>query len=392
MIRVAFYSHDTFGLGHLRRCLKLAAALAGSLERVEGLLMTGSPWADLFSPPDGFEIASLPSIVKCGGSYEPRERGLSLEPLLSARSGRIESLLAEFRPDLVIVDNVPCGLQGEMLPALRQVKRRPGTRCVLALRDVLDRLDRVRSEWSSVGADEALECLYDEVWVFGSDESSRRLKELPGIGSGVPCFSCGRLGLFSALRSEAAADGSEIRVGRGDPRVLVTGGGGGDAMHLVQTYVEMLRLLRPPVESQLVLGPDFCHRTWSTLNRNNGFAARIDAFLPDLPQAMVRADVVVAMAGYNSICEIEATGSRSVLVPRVWPREEQLIRAEAQERDGRATVVRPQELTPQTLWEAISRELDRPRPEPMLHRGAQEAALRAAALLGLQAPEREGSR
>ena len=389
---MAFYSHDTFGLGHLRRCLKLAAALSGSLGRVEGLLITGSPWADLFSAPGGFEIAPLPSIVKCGRSYEPRERGLGLEQLLSARSRRIEFLLDEFRPDLVIVDNVPCGLRGEMLPALRQVKRRSGTRCVLALRDVLDRLGRVQSEWSSVGAEEALECLYDEVWVFGSDESSARLTELPGMGNGVPCISCGRLGLGGELRPRSATDDSAIRVGRGEPRVLVTGGGGGDAMHLVQTYVEMLRLLQPQIYSQVVLGPDFCHQTWSTLNRNNGFAARIDDFLPDLPQAMVRADVVVAMAGYNSICELEATGSRSVLVPRVWPREEQLIRAEAQERAGRATVVRPQELNPDTLWAAISYELDRPRPEPILHRGAQEAARRAAEFLGEQTPEREGSR
>ncbi len=392
MTRVAFYSHDTFGLGHLRRCLKLASALTGSLERVEGLLMTGSPWADLFSPPKGFEIAPLPSIVKSGRSYEPRERGLGLEQSLCTRSRRIESLLDEFRPDLVIVDNVPCGLRGEMLPALRRVKDRPGSRCVLALRDVLDRLDRVRSEWSAVGAEEALEHLYDEVWVFGSDQSSAELTKLPGMGNGIPCIACGRLGLGHEFLPRSANDDSKIRVGGGQPRVLVTGGGGGDAMHLVQTYVEMLRLLRPPIDSQVVLGPDFCHRTWSTLNRNNGFAASISDFLPDLPQAMVRADVVVAMAGYNSICELEATGSRSVLVPRVWPREEQLIRAEAQERAGRATVVLPQELDPDTLWAAISRELDRPRPEPILHRGAQEAARRSAALLGVQSPERKGSR
>ena len=391
MIRVALYSHDTFGLGHLRRCLKLAEALGDSLDGVQGLLITGSAWAGLFSPPGGFEIATLPSIVKRGRDYEPRTRGIELEELLAVRGRGIESLLEAFRPDLLIVDNVPCGLRGEMLPALRRVKGRSGTRCVLALRDVLDRLDRVRSEWTSVGAEEALEMLYDEVWVFGSDESSSRLSGLPGLGNGVPCIACGRIGLGGLLPASEEA-GSRILLGGGEPRVLVTGGGGGDAMQLVETYVEMLRFLQPPITSRIVLGPDFCRRTWSTLNRNNGFAARIETFLPELPQAMARADVVVAMAGYNSICEIEVTGSRSVLVPRVWPREEQLMRAETQERAGRATVVRPQDLSPEILWAAIRSELDRPRPEPILHRGAQQAARRAAALLGVQTPERESSR
>lgn len=390
MLRVAFYSHDTFGLGHLRRCLKLAEGMQSTLGPIEGLLITGSSWADLFDPPPGFELAVLPPIVKRGRGYEPRVKGIGLDQLLEARSRRIETLLEAYQPDLLVVDNVPCGLRGEILPALRRVKEGLGTRCVLALRDVLDRTDRVRAEWSSIGADEALELLYDEIWVFGSEESASRLMELPGLASGVACIACGRLGLGShSAQPDRQMECPDRALRAAEPKVLVTGGGGGDAMHLVRTYVEMLRVLQPPIASQIVLGPDFCRRTWSELNRNNGFAARMDRFLPDLPGAMARADVVVTMAGYNSICELEATGSRSVLVPRVWPREEQLIRAEAQERAGRAAVILPRELSPETLWMAIDSALELPRPEPMSHRGARMAACRAAALLGLEAPERE---
>ena len=152
MARIAFYSHDTFGLGHLRRCLKLTHALGSSLGAVEGLLITGSPWAQLFPRPSGFEYARLPPIVKRGSVYRPQDESARLPEVLDLRQRMLGSTLRRFRPDLLIVDNVPCGLKGEMLDALRDVKAVSEAKCVLVLRDILDRPDRVAKEWSTVGA------------------------------------------------------------------------------------------------------------------------------------------------------------------------------------------------------------------------------------------------
>ena len=139
MPRVAFYAHDTYGLGHLSRCLKLAEAFAGELPEVRGVILSGSPWHGLFTPPPGFRLVPLPPVIKRDrGVYAPRDASLSLRRVLAARARRIRATLEEFRPDLLVVDNVPCGLEREVLPALRRFKRRPGARAVLSLRDVLD--------------------------------------------------------------------------------------------------------------------------------------------------------------------------------------------------------------------------------------------------------------
>ena len=42
---------------------------------------------------------------------------------------------------------------------------------------------------------------------------------------------------------------------------------------------------------------------------------------------MEKAVGVVAMAGYNTFCEILSLDKRAILVPRTKPREEQLLRA-----------------------------------------------------------------
>ena len=153
--------------------------------------------------------------------------------------------------------------------------------------------------------------------------------------------------------------------------------------------IDMLRSVGPLVWSRIVLGPDFPDAVLNEIRLNNGFTSRIDTFVPNLPAAMKDADLVVAMAGYNTICEIEAVGSRALLVPRVWPRQEQLIRAHAQRRAGRAHVLHPEDLQPESLWTAIESALAQPRPEPLEHRGGAVAARRAALLLNREMSKKE---
>ena len=72
---------------------------------------------------------------------------------------------------------------------------------------------------------------------------------------------------------------------------------------------------------------------------------------------------MISMGGYNTVCEILATETPALVVPREVPRLEQLIRAEAL-RDARALdVMRTPQVTPETLgaWvaDAVTRRVDR---------------------------------
>ena len=383
MPRIAFYAHDTYGLGHLSRCLKLGEAFVAHLGEVEGLVLTGSPWHQLFDLPPGFQVAPLPPVVKLGsGLYGSRDPSLSLDRVLAARRRLIARALEQFRPELLVVDNVPCGLHREMLPALRSTVRRTGARAVLALRDVLDQPGVVTGEWQRAGAEEPLAELYDEIWVFGEALDVRGLLEATPLAAAAhKVRACGHLG----SRRPGGRRPARPTLLPGPPRdpdrrplVLVTGGGGGDAPPLVSSYLDALRRFRPRLTSRLVLGPDFPS---SGLDAAAGEATAVRRFEPDLACWLEASDLVVSMAGYNTVCEILESGCRAVLVPRVWPRQEQWLRALRWQRQGRVRVIHPGRLTAAALWREIEGVLAQPPPEPLELGGGAVAAGRAARLL-----------
>ena len=51
------------------------------------------------------------------------------------------------------------------------------------------------------------------------------------------------------------------------------------------------------------------------------------------------------MGGYNTSCEILACGRRALIVPRIIPRREQLIRAQRLSELGAVDVLHPQALS-----------------------------------------------
>ena len=108
----------------------------------------------------------------------------------------------------------------------------------------------------------------------------------------------------------------------------------------------------------------------------------------DLVDYVAAADVVVARAGYNTVCEILSFARPAVLIPRATVNREQLLRAEALAQRGLARLIRPDELTPERLLGAIDDLLaqpDLPRSALDLN-GLPASASELAALLGRQPP------
>jgi len=81
------------------------------------------------------------------------------------------------------------------------------------------------------------------------------------------------------------------------------------------------------------------------------------------PTRLLRhADHVVAMGGYNTVCEILSFGKPALIVPRVKPRCEQLIRAERLRALGLVDVLHPADLSPAALSAWFARD---PAPVPL---------------------------
>ncbi|MFY9344685.1 MAG: hypothetical protein WAT39_19490, partial [Planctomycetota bacterium] len=167
--RVVTYSHDSFGLGHLRRSVTLATAMVAQSPHVHALCLTGSPVPDLFPLPERCDLVKLPSIGKDhDGDYVARRLPLAVGELTALRSDLITAAVRSFRPDLLLVDHTAAGPGGELLPVLRRLRHEHvPTRIVLGLRDVLDSPLRAQAQLQREGTFELLRSHYDHVLVYG---------------------------------------------------------------------------------------------------------------------------------------------------------------------------------------------------------------------------------
>src|SRR6185295_19167 len=70
---------------------------------------------------------------------------------------------------------------------------------------------------------------------------------------------------------------------------------------------------------------------------------------------------VVTMGGYNTISEVLQTGVPALVIPRVRPSQEQLIRARQLVDLDLADMLHPDDITPAHMWDAITDMVERPR-------------------------------
>lgn len=328
--RVVFYSHDTFGLGHLRRSRALASALTESGAASNAIILTGSPVAGRFTFPEAVDHVRLPGVKKLqDGSYMSQAEGMDIDATTALRAGLIRSTLQDYQPDLLIVDKEPTGFRGELLPALEDLRSGGRTRIVLGLRDVLDEPEKLAKEWARKGAVDAAERFYDEIWVYGNREVYD-----PTQGLDLSVAARSRLFWTGYLRREIGEHAASPE----EPYILITPGGGGDGeamVDLVLSAYEQDPDLHP--RAILVYGPfltgdtreDFQERVARLNGRITavGFESQIEALYAG-------ADGVICMGGYNTFCEVLSFDKRAVIVPRTVPRLEQWIRASRAEELG----------------------------------------------------------
>jgi predicted glycosyltransferase len=358
-IRLLYYSHDSYGLGHLRRTLALAHHVRAKLPDATQLLVSGAAHTDGWSLPDGADWLKLPTVVKAGsGDYRPRSLECSIDSTVDLRSDIVLAASRRFRPDFFVVDHVPDGLNGEALPALRQAAA-SGAHLVLGLRDVLDGAPRVHSAWRKAGVHRLLDDIYDRIVVYG-DASVYDVAAEYGFSQAATA----KTRYIGYLRAPVPSPATLVRrrYGVGDGRlVVVSAGGGGDGFPLVAAALHAFAADPPPRTHVIaVCGPLMAEDEQRELEREaarGGTGVQIFTSVPDLANLMAAADAVVGMAGYNTVREILTYNRPALLVPRVQPRVEQLIRAEALKQRGLVRVLHPAELTPERLGSEVRRLL-----------------------------------
>ncbi len=351
--RIALYSHDTLGLGHMRRNLLLAQALASSDMKPVTLSLVGKGEAGRFPLPPRGERVVLPALCKrSNGEYASASLGVPLHDVVALRSSLLRAALESFRPDLLIVDNVPRGAQRELDAALAMLRARGDARVVLGLRDVLDDAAVIRRQWSQSRSYDALRDFYDEIWIYGDPVVFDSLHEYwypEDVLSKI--FYTGYFDLCERLRSAPAEELRWVeRLGVAErPTVLCLLGGGQDGARLASAFAEIE--LSGEDHALIVTGPYLPGEARSRLERRAAVDPRFRVleFVRE-PMALARdCRAVIAMGGYNTVWEVAALDKPLLVVPRVAPRKEQLIRAECLQAHGILEVLRPAQLSSAAL-------------------------------------------
>ena len=325
--RLLIYSHDSFGLGHLRRCRAIAHDLVDRFRGLSVLILSGSPIIGSFDFRARVDFVRVPGVIKLrNGEYTSLGLHIDIERTLAMRASIIRHTAEIFEPHMFLVDKEPLGLRGEVEETLRVLRDR-GTRCVLGLRDVMDEPESLLAEWQRKDVFPALEQLYHDIWVYGLPEIFDPLREIPGMRRFAHKLSY--TGYIKRSLPENVCLQTDYAI-PDDPFVLVTPGGGGDGEALIDRVLNAYECDPDlPYPALLLFGPFMHLEDRLRFQERVNLLPRVHAttFEAHVEELFQRAVGVVAMGGYNTFCEILSFGKPSVIVPRTTPRREQELRA-----------------------------------------------------------------
>ncbi|MGW8193436.1 MAG: glycosyltransferase family protein [Desulforhopalus sp.] len=354
---ILMYSHDTYGLGHIRRTMAIANHLRSTSTNV--LILTGSPLAGRFRFPQQVDFVRIPGMIKkTNDEYQSLSIRIDEEKALSIRTQLILATAQTFRPNLFIIDKEPLGLKKEVLPTLEWLKAEsPSTRTILGLRDILDDSKVILKDWKDKKVYSYLEALYDEIWVYGNRAIYDPIEKYR-----IPESIQDRVKFTGYIPRKTLQPGTKQKVRKRfrildeDKFVLVTTGGGGDGFEVIDHYLAMHEYYPAslPLKSVIITGPFMPKKMREKLTvRARKFGIKTFPFHPKLEELMAAADLVISMGGYNTICEILTQHTPALIIPRETPRKEQLVRARRLKSQGLLDFIPWTEVAPQRLRDTI---------------------------------------
>ena len=363
---ILMYSHDTYGLGHIRRTLAIASQL--QTPNVNVLILTGSPIVGRFEFPPGIDFVRVPGMIKMTNEeYLPLSIKINVRHALKIRQTIITATAKAFQPHLFIVDKAPLGLKREIIPTLQWLRRcHRRTRSILGLRDIMDDSESTQKDWDEKGVYDVLDQYYSEIWVYGNQEFYDPISEynIPESTSRKIIFT-GYIPRKVARPTEIREVRREQRLDPGEKLVVVTTGGGGDGYDHVDTFLTMLEQWgeSAPLRAVIVTGPFMPKRRRAEIfSRSRALQVRAYRFYRRMERLIGAADVVVSMGGYNTVCEILSQGKASLIIPREKPRREQLIRARVLNDHCLADFIPWRQLNPSLLRDKLLALLEDPEP------------------------------
>lgn len=349
--RIVLFSHDSVGLGHVKRNLAIAHALGRHLpnltgESVAGLLITGESDATDFDRPRGWDWLVVPGVTRTGAGYAPRHLPMGMNRVAALRGTLVRAALESFAPDLVVIDRHALGVHRELEAALTHLRvTTPDCRVVLGLREVLDTPEAADAEWQRIGGVRTITSLFDAVWVYGDRQVHDPVAsgEIPAELSHLIEYT-GYLAHGRPERTEPTGP---------EPFVLTMVGGGIDGYDLARAAAAAP--LPAGYRHLVVTGRQMRPADQNRVLAAAGPGTEVVEWVDQALSLARRAAAVVCMGGYNTISEIMTTTTPALVVPRCVRRQEQRIRAGTLARRSAIDILSPQQAQPAAIGAWIAR-------------------------------------
>jgi predicted glycosyltransferase len=258
---------------------------------------------------------------------------------------------------------MPHGALGELAGPLQALREQcPETKIVLGLRDILGAPETIHNLWYSEGAFEAAMAFYDQVCIYGCADVFKSTDEYQFPPELVAKTQyCGYVCREDA---KTPAEDGFLTSFLPEPRkkfVLVTGGGGSDASYFMDAFLDAVRLLASRVRFNAMVstGPFMHDEQRLLLNQKaKGLPVTVTRMGQDSIRFLRRADLVISMAGYNTISEIMRFRKKAIIVPRPGPSAEQTMRCRIMTGRGLFSTIYQQDLAAENLAEHIFQKLE----------------------------------
>ncbi|MEL4897167.1 glycosyltransferase family protein [Crocosphaera sp. Alani8] len=360
-LRIALYSHDTMGLGHKRRNLLIAQSLANSSLNADILVISGMSDMTKVGTHPNIEYLTLPALYKTGeGQYQARRLQMSLDDIIKLRSQVIRTTIKNFQPDVFIVDNVPRGAIGELDRTLKYLRNQGKTLCILGLRDILDQPEVIIPSWKKAKNEETIARFYDNVWLYGDEKVYNPIKEYQ-FSAEVATKIRYTGYLDQRCRLKYAKFERKQSINKKNKRLaLCLVGGGQDGYQLARGFTQAQ--LPQDTNGVIITGPLMPSQLRQQLHHEaqNRPNLQILDYVSEPTLWLEKADFVVSMGGYNTTCEILSFEKWALIIPRIQPREEQLIRAQRLQALGLVDMLHPDYVTPEALSQWLCKEVAQP--------------------------------
>lgn len=331
------------------------------------LTFSDSQLGQFFSVSPHHDYIKLPSIAKVGpGNWKATHLSMSFPEILHLRKQLLSHVLLNYAPDIFLVDHMPHGAMGELLPALEAMKHsRIHTQVILGLRDILDSPEVTIQRWKAEGAYDAIERYYARILVFGMRDvyDVAEKYQFPQADA-KKIFYCGYVTNLAtannapSIRARHLADKPV-----GTRLIVVMAGGGADAYPMMSTLIDALPKVLESHKCVLVVitGPFMPAELIADLSqRAANLPIQMMESVNDSLSHIAAADLVISMAGYNTSVEILRMRRSAILIPRAGPSAEQRTRARLFADKHWVDMIDPDDLTPKKLAQRISYHFKHP--------------------------------